>query len=249
MFSPADRSLLRSKLLQTAALDPRISGIAVTGSAAADREDPWSDIDLAFGIAEPMNLPAVLADWTAQMYAEYRAVHHLDVPSGPWLYRVFLLPGTLQVDLAFVPASDFRALAPTFQLISGQAQTPLPLNPPDPEVLIGLAWLYALHARTSIGRNHLWQAEYMISGIRDNALALACLRHDLSTTHGRGLSQLPAAVTDPFADALVRKIDPPELARALRHAIDCLLKEIQHANPTLAAKLQETLASLSSCEG
>ena len=81
-----------------------------------------------------------------------RAVHHLDVPSGPWLYRVFLLPGTLQVDLAFVPASDFRALSPAFRLISGQAQAPLHLDPPAPEALIGLAWLYSLHARTSLAR-------------------------------------------------------------------------------------------------
>ncbi len=249
MFSPADRSQLRSKLLQTAALDPRISGTALTGSAAADREDPWSDIDLAFGIAEPLTLPAVLADWTAQMYADHRALHHLDVPSGPWLYRVFLLPGTLQVDLAFVPASDFRALAPTFRLISGHAQAPLHLDPPAPEALIGLAWLYALHARTSLARNHLWQAEYMISGIRDTAFGLACLRHGLSTAHGRGLDGLPAAVTDPFSDALVRQIAFTELARALRHAIDCLLKEIQHAHPTLAAMLQEPLASLSTSDG
>ncbi len=37
---------------------------------------------------------------------------------------------------------------------------------------------------------------------------------------------------------------PPELARALSVAINCLLTEIRHANPTLADKLQETLVSL-----
>jgi hypothetical protein len=49
-------------------------------------------------------------------------------------------------------------------------------SPPDAEAIIGMAWLYALHARSCIARRKLWQAEYMISGIRDNALALACLR-------------------------------------------------------------------------
>ncbi|MCX6608812.1 MAG: nucleotidyltransferase domain-containing protein, partial [Acidobacteria bacterium] len=88
MFTPNDRSHLRSTLLHQAAQDPRISGTALTGSAAADREDPWSDIDLAFGIADPLALPAVVADWTARLYAEHHALHHLDVPSGPWLYRV-----------------------------------------------------------------------------------------------------------------------------------------------------------------
>jgi hypothetical protein len=31
------------------------------------------------------------------MYAEHAAVHHLDVPAGQALYRVFLLGNTLQV--------------------------------------------------------------------------------------------------------------------------------------------------------
>ena len=241
MFSSADRSHLRSTLLHHAVLDPRITGTALTGSAAADREDPWSDIDLAFAIADPLALPAVVADFTDRMYAQHQALHHLDVPSGPWLYRVFLLPGSLQVDLAFVPASDFRASAPTFRLVSGEAQNPLYAEPPAPDALIGLAWLYALHARTSLARNHLWQAEFMISALRDTALALACLRHNLPTQHGRGFDHLPPSVTEPFADALVHHLDTPELARALRTAIDCLLTEIHHANPALATKLQETL--------
>src|SRR6185503_3958295 len=104
MFTPEERARLRSELLDYAAGDGRISGAAITGSAAADREDRWSDIDLAFGIADAAELPNVLSDWTAHMYDRHGALQHLDVRSGAWIYRVFLLPGTLQVDLAFVPA-------------------------------------------------------------------------------------------------------------------------------------------------
>jgi hypothetical protein len=50
---------------------------------------------------------------------------------------------------------------------------------PSPSELIGMGWLYALHARSSIARGRVWQAEYMISGMRDQVLALACLRHRL----------------------------------------------------------------------
>src|SRR5207302_7848709 len=140
---------------------------AITGSAAAEREDQSSDIDLAFGIVEGLELPTVLADWTAHMYDRHSALHHLDIKSGAWIYRVFLLPGTLQVDLAFVAASEFRALAPTFRLIFGKAREPHQFPPPIATDLVGMAWLYALHARTSIVRRQWWQAEYMISGVRD----------------------------------------------------------------------------------
>jgi hypothetical protein len=47
MFSPDQRSRLRSDLLEYAARDRRLSGPAITGSAAAANEDKWSDIDLA----------------------------------------------------------------------------------------------------------------------------------------------------------------------------------------------------------
>ncbi|HXT23380.1 MAG TPA: nucleotidyltransferase domain-containing protein, partial [Candidatus Eisenbacteria bacterium] len=79
-----ERSRLRSELLELAAHDTRLSGVAVTGSAAADREDEWSDIDLAFGVTEAHNLETVLSDFTASMYNRYRALHHLDVRAGAW---------------------------------------------------------------------------------------------------------------------------------------------------------------------
>src|ERR1022692_3080985 len=226
MFSPEERACLRSSLLELAHNDQRITGAAITGSAAASREDQWSDVDLAFGVNTAANLPGVLSDWTAHMYDRHRALHHVDVMSGAWTYRVFLLPDTLQVDLAFVVDTEFRALAPTFRLMFGKANEPRHTSPPLPAAIIGLAWLYALHARTCIARRKLWQAEYMISGVRDNALALACIRHGLPAVHGRGMDQLPSEVTELFEGSFIRQLDTAELSRALRVAIQGLLSEI-----------------------
>ena len=89
MFAPEQRDRLRFDLLEYAAGDRRISGAAMTGSAAAGREDRWSDIDLAFGVGDATDLPNVLSDWTAHMYRRHLALHHLDITSGAWVYRVF----------------------------------------------------------------------------------------------------------------------------------------------------------------
>jgi hypothetical protein len=244
MFTSEERSRLRSDLLERAAKDQRLSGAAITGSAAAAREDRWSDIDLAFGIGDAADFPKVLSDWTARMYDRHLALHHIDVRSGAWIYRVFLLPSTLQVDLAFVPATEFRALAPTFRLIFGEANESRHVPPPAPGDIIGLAWLYALHARSSIARRNLWQAEYMVSGVRDNALALACIRHGLPAVHGRGIDLLPREVAEQFEGSLVRQLDVTELSRAFRAAIHVLLGEIRRVDGELAAGLQEALACL-----
>jgi hypothetical protein len=244
MFTPEERAHLRFDLLEYAARDCRISGAAITGSGANEQEDQWSDIDLAFGLVDTAELPNVLSDWTARMYNQHLAVHHLDVKSGAWIYRVFLLPSTLQVDLAFVPGAEFRALAPTFRLVSGRANEPRYAPPPQPLDIIGLGWLYALHARSCIAREKLWQAEYMISGIRDHALALACIRHGLPAAHGRGIDHLPSGVTAQFEGSLVRQLDAVELLRAFRVVTDGLLSEIRSTDSELAGRLQEVLTHL-----
>lgn len=244
MFTPEERNRLRSSWLEIAAGDPRISGAAITGSAAVDREDRWSDIDLAFGIEDAARVPEVLADWTSRMVEQHHALHHIDVRAGSWMYRVFLLPGTLQVDLAFVAAEEFRALAPSFRLVSGEAREPAHFPSPSISNLIGMGWLYALHARSSIARGNLWQAEYMVSGVRDQGLALACIRYGLAAANGRGIDQLPHEVKARFSGALVTRLDQAELLRAFRVSVAGLLVEIRAADQLLADRLHETLTEL-----
>jgi hypothetical protein len=245
MFTQEERENLRSDLLERAAGNQRITGAAITGSAADGHEDRWSDIDLAFGVGDAGEMPNVIADWTAYMYDRHLALHHLDVVAGAWVYRVFLLPSTLQIDLAFVPATEFRALAPTFRLVFGKSNEPRHIPPPPVRDMVGWAWLYALHARTSIARGRLWQAEYMISAVRDSALALASIRHGLPAVHGRGMDLLPSGIAAQFEGALVRQLDTAELWRAFRVAIQGLLSEIRSMDPELAHRLQGALTDLS----
>jgi hypothetical protein len=244
MFTGEQRERLRAALIEHAASDTRIMGVALTGSGAAGGEDAWSDIDLAFGVEDERELANVLTDLTAHMYDQHGALHHVDVRSGPWIYRVFLLYSTLQVDLAFVTAGEFRALAPSFRLVHGRANEPRPVAPPRAADIIGMAWLYALHARSSIGRQKLWQAEYMVSGMRDQALALACLRHGLAAVHGRGLDQLPDEVAGRFEGALVRQLDAAELSRAFQEVTGAFLAEVRVVDASLAERLQDTLMQL-----
>lgn len=240
MFTAEERDRLRSDLLERARSDQRISGAAITGSGAMGPQDQWSDIDLAFGVADSTDVTPVLPDWTAYMYDRHSAVHHVDVRAGSWIYRVFLLRSTLQVDLAFAPAADFRALAPTFRLVFGKANDPLAFPSPRAADLIGMAWLYALHARSSIARGRFWQAEYMVSGVRDHALAMACIRHGLPAAHGRGFDQLPAEVLAPFERSLMRDL-AAELWRAFGVAVEGLLTEIESVDASLAERLREPL--------
>jgi len=240
MFTSEERARLRSELLEFGKNDARITGAAITGSLASDGEDKWSDIDLAFGVTDAAEVPNVLSDWTRYLYQANSVLHHFDVKSGQWTYRVFFFANTLQVDLAFVAADEFRPLAPSFRLVFGSAQEPRHLPPPSATDLIGMGWLYALHVRSAIARNRLWQAEYMISGMRDHAhaLALACVRRGLPAMHGRGFHLLPTEATGQFEASLVCELVPHELWRAFRAVIEAFLREVKYEDAELGKRLR-----------
>ena len=244
MFTPDDRERLRTALVEAARSDRRISGAALTGSAAGGTEDVWSDVDLAFGVSGGAAIDDVLRDWTGLMYRDHGALHHLDVQVGNWTYRVFLLVNTLQVDLAFAPEAEFGPRAPTFHLVFGSAvELPRPAAA-RAELLLGWGWLYALHARSSIRRGKHWSAEYMVSGLRDQVLAMACLRHGLPVSEARGIDRLPVHVVRPLEAALVRALEPDELRRAFGVAMDGLLGEARFIDRDLAERLEPALQEL-----
>jgi hypothetical protein len=241
LFTPDERDRLREGIIAAAKSDGRISGAALTGSSALGHQDAWSDIDLFFGVADAEVLPDVIAEMTDLMYRQHGALHHFDVIAGPATYRVFLLASTLQVDLAFTPATSFGAMAPSFKLLYGDPVERPHVSPPSAASLLDYGWLYAMHARSCIERGKVWQAEYMIHCVRDQAIAAACVRHGLPAVQGRGMDRLPTAEKAVFEGALVRSLEPSELRRALRVAIDCLCAEIAHVDAALATRVEPAL--------
>jgi len=247
VFTSQRREQIRKELVAAAKADSRIRGAAHLGSAALGLQDRWSDIDLALGLAPDADLNQVLVDWSAHLYRDYGAVANYDVRRGDILYRVFLLDNTLQVDLSFWPAAELRAIGPKFSLIFGSAGEPISAPVPDPKDLIGMAWLYALHVRSSVARSRLLQAEHMLSGMRDNVLALACKRHGVAALQGRGLDDLPEEQRARAAECLARSLEPVELKRAFRVTVGNLLEEVRWADSDLATRLEGPLNRIMNC--
>jgi hypothetical protein len=169
-----------------------------------------------------------------------------DLPSGAALYRVFLLPGCLQLDLSFAPAAAFGAIGPQFRLLFGNAIEQAPPAAPDVRQLFGYGVHHAVRARICVERQRYWHAEYWISGVRDYALTMACVRLGLPAHFGRGFDGLPDALRTAAASALVRSLERGDLLSALRCATDLLLSEAAAASvapPGLVQDLQEVVAN------
>jgi hypothetical protein len=225
VFKVEDRDRVRDRVLELASSDPRVLAGAVVGSLALGEGDEWSDLDLMFAVADGVPLGVVLADWSRRIIDELDAVHLFDLPSGATIYRVFLLPRCLQLDLSFAPASEFGAGGPRFRLLFGRAAEKAYASPPSAHELFGYAVHHARAARVCIERGRYWHAEYWISALRDYALSLACRRRELPARYGRGFDDLPADVLEPFNEALVVSLERAELLRALAVAIEGLLRE------------------------
>lgn len=246
MFTPEERCTVRDLLLKRAQDDETIIAAALTGSGSRGAEDRWSDVDLYFGVADGTAREDALDEWSSFLYRELGALHHFDLEAGYAIYRGFLLPGGLEVDIAFAGADRFGPLGPLFHPVFGTVveQPAGDEGGPQADHLIGLAWHHVLHAQTAIARRKPWQAEYWISAIRDHVLTLACLRLRLSTAYAKGADALPSTITMPLEEALLASLEPQELSRALRAAVTALVREVDAADPDLSARLRPTLQSL-----
>ena len=241
MFTAAERDQVRDRIIEMAKRDPRVMAGALIGSTAADVGDRWSDIDITFGIQDGTSLRDVLDDWTAWFDNELGALQHWDLPFGPSIYRVFLLPGGLEVDVSVTPQQEFHPRSPRWRTLFGTPGEMQPSPPADPHYLIGQAWHLVTHSRAAIERGKPWFAEYCISALRDHTLALMCLRLGESTAYAKGVDRLPTHVTTPVAAALVRALDEAELRRALAAATACFITELETWDAALCARLKPIL--------
>jgi hypothetical protein len=255
VFTVEQRDGLRERVLRLAEEDGRVVAGAVVGSLAVGGGDRFSDLDLTFGIAGHVPVREVLDDWAATLAGELGAVRLADLERGPATYRVFLLPGALQLDLSMTPAARFRPAGPRFRLVFGQTAAGGPAVPPPAGELFlatpaaagdifGWGVIYALHARACIGRRRVWQAEHYVGAVRDHALSLACLRRGLPAVQARGYDDLPAETLARFADAHAGAAEPGALRAALAASVRALLREGAQADLPLADVVAERLAEL-----
>ena len=256
MFTVEQRNALRERMVELAEEDERVVAGAAVGSLAVGSGDRFSDLDLAFGIADGVPLASVLDDWSRTLASELDAVQLADLQAGPTIYRVFLLPDALQFDLSMTPATTFRPAGPKFQLLFGETaaeepeaspQSPGSLFIPTPAVagdIFGWGVIYALHARACIERGRGWQAEHYVDTVRDHALSLACLQRGLPAVQARGYDELPPETLAGFDRTHIGSVEPDALRGALAGSALALLNEGAEADLPEVDLVAERLAEL-----
>jgi hypothetical protein len=109
---------------------------------------------------------------------------------------------------------------------------------------VGTGWLFALHARSSLAGGRVWQADFLLSGLCDQVLALACVRHGLPVPQRHGADDLPPEVIGPLRAALPRDLDPEEPRRAFTAATEALVREAIAADLVLTGHITSVVRQL-----
>lgn len=244
MFDIGEREALRQKMIERGREDARITACALVGSAARGEEDAWSDIDIALQLSEHAGLDEVSSDWTAWLRSSVEVADTLDVHGSGALYRVFLLSNSLQIDLSFWPHAPFRSTGEPMHLVFGEAWPSDAQSAQDPLEFIRMGWLYALHARSAVARGRTWQAEMMLAYLRDQVIALACLRLSLNPSHGRGAHLLPAGLSAQLAASRASTLTLGEQVRSLRDTLAVYRTEVAQHDQEVATALAKALDAL-----
>ena len=243
VFAAERRDEIRAELIERARNDPAIVAAALVG-ASATSGDRWSDIDLTFGVASGTSLELAMTEWTGHMADQHKAAVLFDIAAGSTIYRVFLLPGSLQVDLSFGPTAEWGSRGPRFHLLFGKAET-LPIAvPATTSHLFGYAVHHLVRARVCIERKRLWQAEHWLSEAREIAMTFNCRRLGLDEQYGRGFDQLPSESQDHFAQLLIGKLDPESMETILRSVASFLLAEADALEPGIVDSVIPALAPI-----
>jgi Streptomycin adenylyltransferase len=228
MFTVEQRDRAREWVLERARRDERVLAAAVVGAEASGRMDRWSDLDLTFAVADA-TVEEVVDEWTDALGEELDAAFLFDVWVGPIVYRVFLLPGNLQVDLSFTPAEEFGPHSSDFKLLFGRIaknreRLPMSRLAEGPRQQFGLCVLYLLRARINLERGRLPSAEHYLRSARE-------LLGEAGPEPDDGLER--SDLLELIAATLDSRLAKPGEARELAARLEPELREL--TRPTLDA--------------
>lgn len=240
MYSKEFRSNVQDVIIDLAKRDKRITDCAVVGSEAISQNDDWSDIDLTFGVSDDVDITVILSDWNCIMAKQFDAHVLFDLPHRQSIYRVYLLPNALQVDLSFTPTKYFGALTKKFKLIYGNVKRQEIVPIPEYKTIYGYAVLYALKTRCALERMKVWQSYYYLGKYREYIMQLKCIEVNVDSKDGRGYGDLPTSFLTDIQQSLTSKMDTDSIRDSLSKLTKVFLRTT-HNNQLTAYSFENEL--------
>jgi len=236
-YTPAERQHILDRLVEALRADSRIAGVLVVGSGAVGFTDDYSDIDLAVVVGRADDVKPAFDDWGTTSAGLFEVLACAPVPraSNIFLYAM-LLKGFLELDISFQCLDDLVARRARWQVAWDRTDRIADLmraswdarQEPDPSgtfcrYMEG-CWHYVNHAGQCVARRQLWRAIGDVDVIRGQVIDLAGMCGGRDTHRAREVDDLPADLLTDLADTLVRRVEPVEILRSLRAAVQLFIR-------------------------
>jgi predicted nucleotidyltransferase len=254
-FTPEQRQATLDRLLAAFETDDRIAGVIVVGSGSVGFGDAYSDIDLDVVMHAADDVAPVVADWTARIGEMFDVWGRFGVDYAPDSFlRGYLLENYLELDIGFVHLGNLAAgkwrwrvaFDRSGQIEDIQQRTWAAHQGPDVRAeydkAVGSIWHYVLHVAVAARRGTIWRALHDLDTVRQMAIAMAGLRHELNVKRARYADELPAEFRAALERSLPGSATPEAVMGALRAATECFFSEARAVAQTLGVEPPDTLA-------
>ena len=254
-FTPQQRQAALDSLLAAFEADSRIAGVIVVGSGSVGFADEYSDIDLDVVMHAADDVAPVVVEWTARIREMFDVWGQFGVDYAPDSFlRGFLLANYLELDIGFVylgnlAAGKWRwrvAFDRSGQIEDIQQRTWAAHQGPDVraeyEHALGIIWHNVLHVAVAVRRGQVWRAMHDLDTVRQMAIAMAGLRHDLNVKRARYADELPAEFRAALERSLPGSATPEAIMGALQAATECFFSEARGVAQTRGVAPPDALA-------
>ncbi|MEZ8357265.1 oxalate:formate antiporter [Vibrio splendidus] len=226
---PAPHKALLIKVIDVLSQDPRICGIAASGSFGSDSMDKYSDLDFVIAV-NPADYNNVMQerfsilDQIGGKVAAFTGEH----VGEPRLIVSIFGPEPVHVDFKFVSLPDAAArvdnnhvLWERDSLLTDVFSTAEPDYPqPNPQWIEDRFWIWTHYAATKIARGEYFETIEFLSFLRQNVLSPLALKQAGLTPSG--VRKIEARLPE-FAQELAKTVSMPE-RDALIPALDQAVK-------------------------
>lgn len=230
---PAAHACLLTNIISVLSEDPRVLGIAASGSYASDTMDKYSDLDLVLAIDPP--------SYDDVMVERHELVSQIDGfitgftgehVGEPRLIIAIYGPELIHVDFKFVDlpsaaqrVDDTKVIWERGSLLTDiYKNTPFRYPQPDSQWIEDRFWIWVHYGASKIGRGEYFEALEFLSFLRTTVLSpLALKQHKLTPSGVRTIeNRLPN-----FSASLRSTVAEPNktsLSNAFRNAIQIYLE-------------------------
>ena len=262
LFTPTDREIIKSDLINLLSATPEIIAVILLGSAVTGYTDELSDIDIMSVVSDDTDIISVMNTVCAEIKARYNVLCFAQLNERR--LQVCLLDNYLELNFSYRTIETLEAAA-CWQVLTDETgsvdsimrSTYVKFNETDrvntnntyQSKLIEYSeqiWHFLFHAAAAINRERFWKVVKELDYARNIIIELKGLRYSLSMHRNSDVDKIPTDELVLLQKTLPSVLTKEALTDNLKHLITAAYDELETypQNPHITVSRQQAFEYL-----